>query len=237
MYRCPDCTLATLVGKAFDLRTHQFPAGSSLGDKTFEVTARIPAGAIPEEFQAMLQNLLKERFGLAYHFQEKKMRGFHLVLARDGSKLKESGNSAGPSNARTETHRFGQGENHTHTGVINFGGMARYHGDRVTAAGLARILSDQLGLPVDDQTGLTGTYEVSLTWNGNTTRSDGIHGFAGHADHGGVAADSGAASGDSSGPTLFEAVQTQLGLKLVAADQTTARIFVVDHVDHVPTGN
>jgi uncharacterized protein (TIGR03435 family) len=40
--------------------------------------------------------------------------------------------------------------------------------------------------------------------------------------------------GDASGPTLFEALQSQPGLNLVPAAQTEIRVFVIDHVQAVP---
>ena len=260
MFRCSSCTLATLIGKAFDIQNYQFPGRTSLGDNTFEVMARIPAGATQEDFLAMLQNLLKDRFGLAYQFKEKSMRGYHLVVARNGSRLKESKENAGPSavedpnrqrpNGSADQHRFGQGESHTRNGLVIMNGSATFRGDHQTAGDLARLLSDQLGLPVDDQTRLQGKYDVALTWSGNIAHSGANHadgawsgggGGAGHGDHGGGApagpAGSGSRPGEGSGPTLFEAVQSQLGLKLVPSEQTVARIFIVDHVDQLPTAN
>src|SRR5450432_3154336 len=56
LFRCSNCTLATLISKAFDLQNYQFPGQSSLGDNNFDVMAKIPAGATPEDFRAMLQN-------------------------------------------------------------------------------------------------------------------------------------------------------------------------------------
>ena len=90
MFRCSRCSLATLIVKAFNLQPYQFPGRTSLTDNTYEILAKIPTGATAEEFSAMLQNLLKDRFGLTWHFQEKKMKGYHLVIAKDGPKLKES---------------------------------------------------------------------------------------------------------------------------------------------------
>ena len=85
LFRCSGCSLATLISKAFDLRDYQFPGKSSLGDRTFDVMAKVPPGATPAEFRTMQQNLLKERFGLAFHYQEKSLRGYHLVIAKNGS--------------------------------------------------------------------------------------------------------------------------------------------------------
>ena len=196
----------------------------------------------------MLQNLLKDRFGLAYHYKDKSMRGYHLVIAKNGSKLKESKERAGsPAAAPDGQHGYGQGQAqaHKHEGLVAFGGSATFRGDHKTTAELAQLLSDQLSLPVDDQTQLSGKYDVVLNWAGNSSQSGGNHaagGGAGHGDHGGGGPAGGAGGlgpkrGEESGPTLFEAVQSQLGLKLVPSEQTVARVFVVDHAEQLPTAN
>lgn len=257
-FRCSNCSLATLVGRAYELQNYQMPGRAALGDKTFEVTARVPAGATSQEFQAMLQNLLKERFGLAFHYTEKKVKGYQLVVAKSGSKLKESGDGPRPAAEGGGDHggRGGGGGNQfqfghgapgggggtQHNGLIAFGGTARYRGDHMSAAEIARLLSDQLSLPVNDETGLKGKYDVALTWSGNVmrpgNRPEAFAGGAGHGDHGGGAGPGGDRGGDEpSGPGLMDAVQAQLGLKLVAAEQAVAKIFVVDHVNPVPTAN
>ncbi len=240
MFRCSRCSLATLIVKAFNLQPYQFPGRTSLTDTTYELVAKIPTGASAEEFSAMLQNLLKDRFGLTWHFQEKKMKGYHLVVAKDGPMLKESGSASGPSAA--EPHRAPQGESHNHSGAIVFGTSASYRAANQTTADLARVLSDQIGLPVDDETGLQGKYDISLRWSGAAPQG-GNHapgawsGGAGHAGHDGAGGDPSTPAADPSGPTLFAALQQQLGLKLVAAEQSVARLFVVDQVAQRPTEN
>jgi uncharacterized protein (TIGR03435 family) len=246
LFRCSKCTLSTLIAKAFELRSYQFPERASLGDNTFDVQAKVPDGASREDFQAMLQNLLKERFGLAYHFKDKPLRGYRLVIAGSGSKLQESGDKTGPAPAEG-AHRFGppgQTEAHSHSGPMTFGASSMFRAQRQTMADLALIISDQLSLPVDDRTGLNGVYDISLNWSsdstgpGNHAESGGHADYsAGHGDHG-IAAPAGAAgSTEPSGPTLFEALQSQLGLKLVASEQTTARILAIDHIERAPTSN
>lgn len=230
MFRCSNCTLATLIGKAFDLRNYQFPGRASLGNSTFDVMAKIPPGATQDEFLAMLQNLLIERFGLAYHYGEKTFHGYHLVVARNGAKLKEStDNQRAPATA------------HTHNGLMAYGGSATYRADHQTTADMARLVSDQLGLPVDDQTGLQGRYDISLAWAGANAHSgnhpEGAWG-GGHTDHGDApAAGSDSNTHDAAGLTLFQALQSQLGLRLIPSAQTVARVFVIDHVDQSPTAN
>jgi uncharacterized protein (TIGR03435 family) len=79
-------------------------------------------------------------------------------------------------------------------------------------------LSSQLGRPVVDKTGLTGKYEIKLEW----TRDQG----PGSND---------STSTDSSGPSIFTAVQEQLGLKLNST-KGPVDTLVIDHVEQ-PTAN
>ena len=80
LFRCANCTLAALISKAFQLKDYQFPGRASLASNSFDVAARVPAGATPEEFLVMLQNLLEERFALSHHFEQQTMRGYHLTI-------------------------------------------------------------------------------------------------------------------------------------------------------------
>ena len=231
MFRCSSCSLGTLIIKAFNLQPYQFPNRTSFADRTYDIVAKIPADATGEEFSAMLQNLLKDRFGLTWHFQEKMMKGYHLVIAKNGPKLKES------TGAPAEPHRSGQPESHNHTGVVAFGATANFHAVNQTTADLARVLSDQIGVPVDDETALPGKYDISLRWSGAGAAHPGNHSdgaWAGHAGH--DAAPSGP-DADPSGPTLFDALQEQLGLRLVPAEQAAARLFVVERVAQRPSEN
>ena len=230
MFRCSNCSLGTLIVKAFNLQPYQFPARTSYSDHTYDIVAKIPAGATVEEFSAMLQNLLKDRFGLTWHFQEKMMKGYHLVVAKNGPELKES------TGAPAE-HRPGPAESHNHTGGVAFGPTASFHAVNQTIADLIRVLSDQIGLPVDDETALTGKYDISLRWSGNAAAHPGNHSdgaWAGHAGHDGAAS---ATDADSSGPSLFDALQQQLGLRLVPAEQAAAHLFVVERVAQRPSEN
>ncbi len=241
MFRCSKCTLATLIVKAFRLHPYQFPGRTSFTDSTYEVTAKVPSGATEEQFSAMLQNLLKERFGLAWHFQEKKLKGYHLVVAKDGPKLKESNAALAPP--AVEQHRGGPAEAHNHPGPVAFGNSASYRAANQTTSDLARVLSAQIGLPVDDETGLSAKYDISLRWSGTGAAQTAGHtdgawsGGAAHGGHEGSGGAPAAAGDDPTGPTLFNALQQQLGLRLIPAEQALAQLFVVDRIAQRPTEN
>ena len=251
MYRCSNCNLAFLITKAFALERYQFPGQSSLPDTAFDVSARVPEGTTPEQFAVMFQNLLKDRFGLSYHYDQKQMQGYELVIAKNGPKLKESKESAKPpetgaggpheDGAARDWHSAGNGAHElTRPGLMVFNGQAKYRGDRQTTGDLAQFIANQLARPVDDHTGLQGRYDISLSWS-----DDGSHaashaaggGSWDHGDRGGPApAGAGSTSDGASGPTLIGAVQAQLGLKL-EPKKATAKIFIIDRVEKSPTAN
>jgi uncharacterized protein (TIGR03435 family) len=86
-----------------------------------------------------------------------------------------------------------------------------------TVALLAEQLSRSLGRIVVDQTGLDGRFELSLKW----TPDD-------------AAAGSGTALAET-GPSIFTAIQEQLGLKLESR-KGPVPILVIDHID-LPSQN
>ena len=77
---------------------------------------------------------------------------------------------------------------------------------------LARELDSQVEAPVVDATGLKGMYDISLYWVPDSTRPD------------------------ADGPTIFSALQNQLGL-ILAPKKVTIPVVVVDHAAKVPTEN
>jgi len=97
---------------------------------------------------------------------------------------------------------------------VRLKGIGRVTGVTASTSQLAEALSDIalngehiVDRPVIDRTGLTGTYDFTLAWT---------------PEHGG-------ASPELSGPSIFTAVQEQLGLRLVE-QKSPVEIFVIDHV-------
>jgi uncharacterized protein (TIGR03435 family) len=82
-----------------------------------------------------------------------------------------------------------------------------------TMAGLADKLSQQSDRPVVDKTGVGGAYEFTLDWTPDDLQSDG-----------------------QAGPSLFTAIEEQLGLKLEARKEPM-EVVVVDYVERIPSGN
>jgi len=71
--------------------------------------------------------------------------------------------------------------------------------------------------PVEDRTGLTGRYDLKLEWNPQELATQGT-------------------SGTTEGPSLFTALQEQMGLKLERV-KTQADYVIVDHAERAPIPN
>jgi uncharacterized protein (TIGR03435 family) len=92
-------------------------------------------------------------------------------------------------------------------------GRGRLNGTQVSAAMLANVLSGQLGRTVRDETGLAGVFDFRLEWTPDTTSPDA-----------------------GSRPSIFTALQEQLGLRLQAR-KGMEEVLVIDHIERAPTEN
>jgi uncharacterized protein (TIGR03435 family) len=88
---------------------------------------------------------------------------------------------------------------------------------------LATLFSRFTGQTVVDMTGLTGSYDLKLEWTPENAAP-------------GRGADAGASTDGDSGPSLFAAVEQQLGLKLEVR-KGPVEIIVIDHAERVPIQN
>jgi len=89
-----------------------------------------------------------------------------------------------------------------------------------------RLLAENLGHPVIDKTGLDGKYSFKLEWAPEAHESGLAHN---------PGPDSASAPGDSGGPSIFTAVQEQLGLKL-ESQKGPVDVIVIDHIEQ-PAAN
>jgi len=194
-----------LIMWAYNLKNYQIPSGpaySAVGDTPYDIVAKAEGDGVPTkaEFRQMLQLLLADRFKLQVHWETREMPVYNLVVGKGGPKFKESAPDANPMG------RWGlKGRNYEVT-------MAQATMSEVVDA----VANAFLDRPVVDQTGLTGTYEIKLTYTPATRANQ-----------------EGEPSLDDIG--IFAAVQEQLGLKLEPQKGMVA-MLVIDHVEK-PSGN
>jgi uncharacterized protein (TIGR03435 family) len=198
----------------------------------FDVVAKLPANTTREQVPQMLQALLADRFKLTLHRDKKEMPVYVLVVGKNGPKLKESEDQGAPPPGAGPG---GPGQR----GMVQMG-RGRLTANRSTVSGFADVLSRQMDRPVVDTTGIKGNYDITLEWTPDERqRMNFMPGGGGpppgaeeHAAPRANAPD----SPTSAGPTIFVAVQEQLGLKM-EAKKNPVEILVIDHVEKVPTEN
>ncbi|HWF09546.1 MAG TPA: TIGR03435 family protein [Bryobacteraceae bacterium] len=212
--------LRFIILYAYGLLDHQLAAAPEWTWSTsIDITATYPAGSAPDdrEVRAMVRNLLNERFGFKAHSETREMPAYALTLARKDGRL-------GPRMNRSEvdcakwtaekrpTANAGGRSSVSPTGKRPACGMLASRrfltGGTRTAQQLAVTLQSMLGRPVVDQTGLAGAWDVDLQWTSDNNSET--------------------SQGDA--PSIFTAVQEQLGLKLVPA-KTSVDVLVVDNVE------
>jgi len=153
-------TLAVLIGRAYELDSRDQVSGPDwINSERYSVDANVPAGATPEQFRQMLQNLLAERFKLAFHRGTASITAYDLVIGKNGPKLKKSSASDG-GQGRPAMCQNSYGPNGITVTCPN-SSMADFV--RSLAAGpLRRMEGPGASIRVNDKTGLTGTYDITF---------------------------------------------------------------------------
>ncbi len=250
-FTCERCSLAMLVTTAYEMNYVQISGPPWLNEQQFDLAAKIPEGATKAQFRVMMQNLLIERFKLAVHREKKDAPIYELTVAKGGPKLKASpgppdeppGRGRGASGLPPPPPKTIQEDGTPQLRPGRFPMMmvgprgARFRMVDETMQGLATRLEGMVGRQVTDATGLTGKYDFELTFSptagGMSVRSmfPGLPppppGAPGGPD---------GASADDSGPTIFAALQEQLGLKL-ESKKGPVDLLVIDHIEKTPTEN
>jgi uncharacterized protein (TIGR03435 family) len=234
----PRVSVFTLLMRAYEVAEDQISCLDwHLATQSYSVTATIPPKTSSAQFRVMLQHLLAKRFHLAMHRKKKKAPGYELVVASGGLKIKPSP----PGDTRLEVSGFptllSEAPSASKLNTADGARLTVRSTNRMTLAQLAEglgrkimistgaygLLGDtpgamELAPRVLDKTGLTGKYDFTLEYGLPTGVAPG---------------------GDPviASPTLFAALENQLGLKLVKSKSVPRVILVVDHWDKVPAEN
>ena len=110
-----------------------------------------------QQMQSLVRKLLKERFGLVMHTEQKEMEAYALTVAKSGPKMTSS--KGDPNGLANESDREDGGRMMMHAENLSMGELA----------GLLMRLS--LDRPAVDRTGLKGRYDFNLTWTPDDART------------------------------------------------------------------
>ncbi len=249
-----NVNLTMLINMAYGVRDYQVTAPSWMDTTRFDITAKVPDGASKEDFRLMLQNLLAERFKLVVHKESKEVPIYALLVGKSGPKLKESPKEAPPEDPATAGGPGGPGgrgpigppaRDKNGFPILRGGrgnlmfmgpnGRLQTVGGHVTMSDFAGNLSGLLGRPVVDETGLKGEFDYQLEF---TTEGLALMRRM-PAPPPGAGGDGGRGSAPEAsepGPSIFSALQDQLGLRLESRKGPMDHI-VVDSCEKTPTEN
>jgi uncharacterized protein (TIGR03435 family) len=213
-----NVTPKTLIALAYRLQEFQISGAPNWANsERFDVEGiSEDKNAGPAELRRMLQSLLEERLLLKFHRETRKAPVYLLTVAKGGPRIRSSEDQSPDVNGAPQP---GAGPNH---GAIRVG-PGSLTGNAVTLALFAKTLSQRLDRAIVDRTDLTGRFDIRLEWTPDPLEQP--------LGPGG----SPLARADLSGPSIFSAIQEQLGLKLETA-KGLDEIFVIEHVEH-PTKN
>jgi uncharacterized protein (TIGR03435 family) len=213
-----NATLRTLIRFAYGsdgnlatpalLEEYRVAGGPSwIGTEAFDIIARMPEAPARAtgDSALMLRALLAERFALKVHAETRALPAYALVRARDDGRP--------GSQLRAATGRCVPVNERATRDQIPCGVRGGFQGIMATGASmtqLSRALSPILGRPVVDRTSLPGTFDFHLRF------TDGL-------------------APDARFPSLFTAVEEQLGLKLEST-RAPVDMIVIDSVQR-PTEN
>jgi len=206
-YDAVGVPLRVLVMVAYRVKADQVVGGPGWMDTDlFDMHAKAEKPSTVEELHVMLQNLLAERFHLSFHRSTKELPMYALTVDKGGPKLEpHKATSAGDPWIEQAQEQF------LHIQLTATFCPMDYFAWR---------LGQLLDLPVVDQTGLQGGYDFKLSYTRELP--PGIPEGAQLNDQ----------TIDASGPSLFEAIRRQLGLKL-EKQRGPVEILAVDRVERL----
>jgi uncharacterized protein (TIGR03435 family) len=256
--------LKDLIALAYDVKAYQITGPAWLASERFDIVAEMPDGSKKDDAKDMLRSLLEERFKLTVHKETQEHPVYALVVAKGGSKMKESpapkpidpdaplkpgemkmDTANGPAIVKQGpdgSATVNMGEKGIVTQKMDMANQAlQLTSDTVSMQGFADMLTNVMqmggggGRQVVDQTGLKGNYQISL----EIPMAAMIQAAraAGVDVPGGPGANKNAAEAEDpgGGSTIFESVNA-LGLRLESTKASVQQL-VVDSAEKAPTEN
>jgi uncharacterized protein (TIGR03435 family) len=153
-----------------------------------------------EQRAEMMRNLFMDRMKLLAHVEERERDGFALVVVRSDGRL-------GPQLKKSSLDCWGADGDRC-GGRMGLGTI-EYTG--VLLDGFARQIAGRAGGPVMNRTGLEGFYDLTLQFAVRNLNAD-------------------PTAPPDDAPSIFTALQEQLGLKLVR-EKVKVKVFAIDHIE------
>ncbi len=233
-FTATNVPLKLLIRQAYQLQDSQIVGGPNwINTDRFDIIAKAPGplalpapGGSPGPFQLMMRALLADRFKLAVHTESRELPIYTLTLARRDGK---TGSQLRPAAVDCVAMFAARGRGGPPPAPPQPGerppcgmrlGPGNLSGGGVTMAQLSTTLSQFVQRAVVDRTGLSGNFDIDLTWT-----PDQLPQGRGEPPPGVQLPPI-----DPNGPSIFTAVQEQLGLKL-DSQRGPMDVLVIDRVE------
>jgi uncharacterized protein (TIGR03435 family) len=189
--------LNSCVKWAYGVQDAQIVDRVGLTAERYDIVAQAAGPTADKNLKLMMQALLADRFKLALHREKKELAIYKLVVAKSGPKFRKS-EGAGNREGNLEIRR-------TRVGVA---------AEKISMSEFADYLSGEVQGPVQDMTGLTGSFNLALD----------LRPYAANLS-----------TPVTISSLILEAMRDQLGLQLQSQKGLTD-VLVIDHVER-PTAN
>lgn len=199
-----NTTVGDLITFAYGLHPKQIINGPPWMNDKYDLDGVPDVEGQPsaQQMRLLVQDALATRFALRFHHDRRELAVYALTVAKDGPKLTVTADP--PSAPRN----------------FLFGRMGQLRVSNSTMRdfcdGMQGAVMDK---PVVDQTGLTDRYDFTLNWTPDEGQFAALGGYRPPAQE-----------DPNAPPSLYTALQEQLGLKL---ESTRAMVdaFVIDHIE------
>jgi uncharacterized protein (TIGR03435 family) len=200
LFSYTNVTLRSFIQNIYGLKDYEVVGTPNWANtEKWDIVARTDG---PTDFRQkfeMAKTLLAERFQLKFHRETRELPTYTLIVLRDGPKFQQ------PKGDEPSGIRIGSGLLSAH---------------KYDMSVFAKLLSGQLNTPVVDKAGLSGVYDFELKWSPAPNEGNFVPNSNGVGPPEAI---------DPSGPTIFTALQEQLGLKFEST-KGSVEVLVVDSV-------
>jgi uncharacterized protein (TIGR03435 family) len=233
-FKAVNVTAKMLIAFAYNIKGPELSGGPNwIDSERFDIDAKV--NDTPEDLgehafeetgnrrRLMLQSLLADRFQLKITHQNKELAVYALIVGKNGPKFHESTTPAPDPAASSDRPRASEASARGPRVMMRVGELTM---TEAPMSLLADALSGRLGRRVIDQTGLKGKYDLTLQWTPDEGQGAMAAITAGGPD-GRLAGDS--AQLPNAGPSIFTALEEQLGLKL-DSQKSPVDTLVIEHI-------
>ncbi len=174
MLNCRQLSVADYIRYAYNVKHYQISAPNWVASERFDISAKLPPGAKPEDVRDMLKALLADRFKLKFHRESKEFAVYTLTVAKGGPKMKESEldpEAPDTDHSKPAANVTAQGGPNGTSVALGRGaafsfGNNKFEATKLTMPQLADSLARFMDKPVVDMTDLKGTYDFTLELTG-----------------------------------------------------------------------